>query len=87
MEYSVEKKKLLTNCTAVQNYSQQGEIKAQEKLVPRSTSTRGHFNKFIQLQTKVDPYKNSFFPFTLNYGTNWMITLFRLHRLIYFIYL
>ena len=41
------------------------EINAQEQLVPRSTSTRGHFNKFIQLQTKVDPYKNSFFPFTI----------------------
>jgi len=44
MEYSGEKKKLLTNCTAVHN---KVEINAQEQLVPRSTSTRGHLNKFI----------------------------------------
>jgi len=34
-------------------------------LIPRSALTRGHAHKFIQLQTKVDGYKNSFFPHTI----------------------
>ena len=69
MESSGEKKKLRTNCTAVHN---KVEINAQEQLVPRSTSTRGHLNKFIQLQTKVDPYKTPSFLTQLNYETNFL---------------
>jgi len=65
MEYSGEKKKLLTNCTAVQNHSQQGRDQCSRKV-----STKKHINKrslrqIIQLQTKVDVYKNSSFPFTI----------------------
>ena len=53
------------SCTAVQNYSQQGRDQCS-----RTVSTKKHINKrslqqIYQLQTKVDPYKNSFFPFTI----------------------
>ena len=60
------------------------DINAQEHLIPSSAPTRGHTHRFIQLQSKVEAYKN-FLPYTINYGINWMIIFPSLHHLTYFI--
>jgi len=41
------------------------DINAQEHLIPSSAPTRGHTHRFIQLQCKVEAYKNSFFPYAI----------------------
>ena len=64
--------------------NQQVEIPSEGILIPNNVHTRGHNNKFRQLQTRLQCYQGSFFPDTIKLWNKLPDYLANLHDLISF---